>query len=364
MPKSPEGREASINLETSINHLAARPAYPHPDAAADVSLIRDERDLQRDPQLTGQRDGHEKIPETGGHANEPPSRVSFEHLPVDDQKVLSAVVRHRLLSFAQVHRLRFAERHASLTRRRLRALRDQGWLVFRDGVRTRGRGVRFALPTARTLAAVLPRLTCTTAQTPYGGLVTAMLPRKSTRPLAFPDSTSPKWLPHQIEVNHLLARIATSSRAIRWASSWDAPFASDAGIALPQPDYVLVEDVGNTMRVVFGEHDRGTEPIERFIARKIELYTDLAAFPEITGAWFGNIPFVVHVTVIDVPHQAPLRRLRALLEAAALSRHPDLFRFTLGGWLFAHPDEPVFFTTAHAPATDAMHWPVHVTAPG
>lgn len=289
---------------------------------------------------------------------------ALEKLSLDDLKILSTIVRLRLLTFSQIHRLLFPDRHPTLTRRRLRALRDAGWLAFRDAPRRNRRGVRFALPTQRALAAVLPHLGATTAVEPFGALVAAMLPRPNARPLTFADGTTPKWLPHQQEVNELVTRIATSTRAIQWASSWDAPLPSGGGIELPQPDYVLVETAQGGPRIVFGEHDRGSEPVERFIARKIALYTDLQHVPEVGRALWGDAPFVVHVSVIDVVRRRPMDRLRLLLEAASFSPYPDLFRFTLGGWLAAYPDAPIFFSALCEPAIDALDWHDHRTTTG
>lgn len=356
----------STGPTTSLNHRSVRSAPAHPDAPRQVSLTPVQGDLQRDRQrdrgIGTQRDPRSSTRRDSGQG-EPPLGGSFQHLPLDDQAILSVLVRLRLLSFRQVHELLFRDHHPTLTRRRLRALRDAGWLVLRDGPRKQRRGIRLALPSRRTLAAVLPRLAAETASTPHSGLVRVMLPPTSARPLDFADGTAPKWLRHQIEVNHLVTRIATSGRVIRWASSWDAPLPTTAGITFPQPDYILVEEIAGATHIVFGEHDRGWEPVERFIARKLECYSDLAAFPEITTEWFGTTPFSVHVSVIDATgKKAPLQRLKMLLDAAALSTRPDLFRFTLGGWLFAHPDEPVFFAAGEAPTHDSLHWQHHATA--
>ncbi|MFZ2492850.1 MAG: hypothetical protein WA208_15315 [Thermoanaerobaculia bacterium] len=99
-------------------------------------------------------------------------------------------------------------------------------------------------------------------------------------PLVRTPARDPKWLQLQREVNDLVISIA-AARPLSWASTRDAPFVSKAGIVdLPQPDYVLIEGAaGVASELVFGEHDRGNEAVERFIARKIVPYVDLVRFP-------------------------------------------------------------------------------------
>jgi hypothetical protein len=184
-------------------------------------------------------------------------------------------------------------------------------------------------PTATAIRAFLPTLA---PETPWAPLVGRMIPRSQRRPLELASST-PKWLPHQREVNHLLASIVTSpERRVLWASSWDCPFPSRAGMfVLPQPDYVVVEEVGGAPRLVFGEHDRGSEPLDRFAARKVALYSALAEFPDVCEQQFGIASFRVHVTVTD-PLRRALRRapghlpLHARRMAPRVSRSTDLVR--------------------------------------
>jgi hypothetical protein len=122
---------------------------------------------------------------------------------------------------------------------------------------------------------------------------------------------------------------------------------------LPQPDYVLVEEVDGAPRLTFGEHDRGHEPIDRFVARKIALYSALAEFPEVCAQQFGISTFRVDVTVIDPLGRAPIARLRSLLDAVRSSMRPDIFRFTLGGWLYAYPNAPMWFDVSRPPDHDS-----------
>jgi hypothetical protein len=40
---------------------------------------------------------------------------------------------------------------------------------------------------------------------------------------------------------------------------------------------------------------------------------------------------------------------------------PDVFRFSLGGWLYASPDAPVWFTTAATPELESPAWDDHAS---
>jgi hypothetical protein len=112
-------------------------------------------------------------------------------------------------------------------------------------------------------------------------------------------------------------------------------------------------------RLIFGEHDRASEPVDRFVARKVALYSALAAFPEVCEQLFGVRSFSVLVTTIDPIAQHPIARLRALSEATRVHGAPDIFRFTLGGWLHAYPSAPVWFTASDTPATESVAWSDH-----
>jgi hypothetical protein len=192
-----------------------------------------------------------------------------------------------------------------------------------------------------------------------------MVPRSQRRPLVLGDR-APKWLAHQREVNHLVTSMVTSpERRILWASSWDCPFPSRISMfTLPQPDYVLVEEINGAPQLVFGEHDRGHEPLDRFTVRKIALYSALAEFPEVCEQQFGIATFRVDVTVIDPLRRAPLARLRSLLDAARSSMRPDIFRFTLGGWLSADPSAAIWFSTDGSPQSDSVACSDHAASLG
>lgn len=301
--------------------------------------------------------------------------TSLTHGPVDalrglpqlpnvtgrDTDAVTIVMLLRLLSYDQLRRLVFPSQDGSVLRRRGLLLEKEGWLQSWDAPLAHGGRIRYVHPTRRALRWALESLAARTREEPWAPLVRLMLPRSGRKPLTLGDATIPKWLPHQREVNHLVTSIATSiGRRILWASSWDCPFPTRAGMfTLPQPDYVLVEEHDGVPRLIFGEHDRGTEPVERFIARKVELYASLARFPEACQTYFGFRSFEVHVSVIDTLKRAPMERLRALHAAAGMSAAPGIFRFTLGGWLFAYPGEEIWF--ASPPESASVRWRDHTS---
>jgi hypothetical protein len=279
--------------------------------------------------------------------------LDVARLTARDIDVVRHLVRLRLLRYDQLHRLAFADVDPSIARRRIRHLARSGWLATWEAPSRRGGHARYAHPSAGAIRALLPTLVPDAAWAP---LIARMVPRTQRRPLDELGSSTPKWLPHQREVNHLMTSIATApERRILWASSWDCPFPSKVGMfALPQPDYVLVEEVDGAQRLVFGEHDRGSEPIDRFTARKVALYSALAEFPDVCEQQFGIASFRVHVTVTDPLRRAPMARLRALLDAARSAERPDVFRFTLGGWLYASPAAPIWFGADRPPRSESV----------
>ena len=325
-----DGRVAS----EESNQEAAIPRGAHPDAL---------RAVVSPPKDQGGRWG-------GGRGGAPAASASdTTDLTARDLGVLRSLVLLRVLTYEQLHRLAFASADPSITRRRIRHLTRTGWLSTWEVSSRQGGHRRYAHPTAAAIRLILPTLKPDAAWAP---LVDRMLPRSQRRPLEL-GLGMPKWMAHQREVNHLLVSIARcAERRVLWASSWDCPFPSRAGMfALPQPDYVLVEDVDGAPHLIFGEHDRGSEPIDRFVARKVALYSALAAFPDLCEQLFGIRSFRVDVTTIDPLRRDPMARLRSLLDAASRSERPDIFRFALGGWLYAYPSLPLWFDVDARPAS-------------
>jgi hypothetical protein len=275
-----------------------------------------------------------------------------------DTEVVILVMLLRLLSYDQLRRLIFPSQDGSVLRRRGLLLEEAGWLRRWDAPGAKGGRIRYVHPTPKALRWALGNLVTRTQAEPWASLVRLILPRSGRKPLTLAQGAIPKWLPHQREVNHLVTSIATSpNRRVLWASSWDCPFPTRAGMfTLPQPDYVLVEERDGRPFLIFGEHDRGTEPVERFVARKVELYAALASFPEACEKIFGLRSFEVHVSVADTLKRAPIERLRALRAAADKSAAPGIFRLTLGGWLFAYPDKAIWFASGQSPTNDSVRW--------
>lgn len=319
------------------NQISATAAASHPDAFGAVNQPRGDQ---------GGSWGTDQGAATAAHD------LDIARLTARDIGVMRHLVRLRLLRYDQLHRLAFADVDRSIARRRIRHLAESGWLTTWEAPSRRGGHARYAHPSAGAIRALLPTLAPDAAWAP---LIARMVPRTQRRPLEL-GSSAPKWLPHQREVNHLVTSIATApERRILWASSWDCPFPSRVGMfALPQPDYVLVEEVDGAPRLVFGEHDRASEPIDRFTARKLALYSALAEFPDVCEQQFGIASFRVHVTVIDPLRRAPIARLRALLDAARSAERPDIFRFTLGGWLYASPAAPIWFGVDRPPQSASV----------
>jgi hypothetical protein len=254
--------------------------------------------------------------------------------------LVTAAVLLRVVGYDQLRRLAYVGLDASAVRRDVREAEDAGWLQ-RWSLPIRGYGrVGHVHPTERANAAVLGSVHASTADASWGKTVQLMLPATGRRSLTL--SSVPKWFQHQREVNHLLTSIVCSRRApLLWASAWDSPFPTRVGgVTMPQPDYVLVEADAGGPRVVFGEHDRGHEPIERFVARKVALYAGLSGA---CASTLGVPSFRVDVSVIDTVSRHPIERLRRLMEATRAYGAADLFRFTLGGWLFAEAAAPIWF---------------------
>jgi hypothetical protein len=321
------------------NQISDTAGAPHPDAFGAVNQPQGDQ---------GGSWGTDQGTATAAHDLDDIARLTAR-----DIAVLRHLVRLRLLRYDQLHRLAFADVDPSIARRRIRHLARAGWLATWEAPSRRGGHARYALPSAGAIRALLPTLVPDAAA--WAPLIARMVPRSQRRPLELGSST-PKWLPHQREVNHLVTSIATApERRILWASSWDCPFPSRVGMfALPQPDYVLVEEVNGAPQLVFGEHDRGSEPIDRFIARKVALYSALAEFPDVCEQQFGIASFRVHVTVIDPLRRAPIARLRALLDAARSAERPEIFRLTLGGWLYAFPSAPIWFGVDRPPQSASV----------
>lgn len=336
---------AHVVLADAITHKTTARRGPRPDAFATVANSSPVRDGVRDT---------------------PPARgegvADLSSLQDRDRAALIGIVQLRLLTYAQLRAFSYPNTHPSVTRRRVNQLARAGVLSVWESPSRHGGHTRFALATPAATRAVTTDLLRTTAGEPFAPLVRLALPQTAKRALRLVERARPNWLAHQLEVNELVLRLRDAI-PLRWMSSWDCPFPTRiASFELPQPDYVVVEEHAGGPCLVFGEHDRGSEPVERFIARKVLLYAALAAFPEACAHHFGLPTFVVRVSVTDPVHRAPMRRLHDLLEAtqrAGASDVANLFRFTLAGWLHAYPREPIWFAPTDAPHHVSVRWQEH-----
>jgi hypothetical protein len=301
-------------------------------------------------------------------AEQPNPTIDLARLTARDRAMVQSTVLLRLLTYDQLHRLAFPTvQDRPTVRRRIRLIERAGWIKSWEAPTRVGGHMKYAHPTKAALRSVLPACAAATAREPWAPLANLMVPRSPRRSLEL-GTAPPKWLAHQREVNHLVTSIATApDRRIVWMSSWDCPFPSRFGMfTLPQPDYVLIEDVDGVPRLIFGEHDRASEPVDRFLRRKVALYSALAAFPEVCEQLFGLRTFQVYVTTIDPITQHPIARLRALIEATRAHGGPDIFRFALGGWLYADPTAPIWLpptaTTLSESAAREEHAPTLIAA--
>ena len=252
------------------------------------------------------------------------SNLDLTALSLRDRTALRQLVLFRVLTYAQLRRIAYNGVHPTVARRRIRQLERTGWLTTKELPQRQGGHQRYAHPAQRTINALLAELEAATEGDVFAPLVRMMLPRSGRKPLDLGATAPPKWLAHQREVNELLATMLTSDRRILWASSWDCPFPSrQAMFTLPQPDYVVVEEVGSVPRLVFGEHDRGSD--KHFAERKVALYATLAQFPEVCEQFFGFRSFSVQVTVIDAVRQRPITRMRELMRITRAADATDLF---------------------------------------
>jgi hypothetical protein len=320
----------------------------HPDAFAPVANTPPVRDGVRD------------TPARAGAAV-----ANLELLPARDRRALRLLAQLRLLSYAHLRLAAYDTAHPSVTRRRMTQLAQRGLVSVWESPARAGGHTRYALLTPAATRVMTTELARAVEQEPFAPLVRLMLPQTTRRALTLTPGARVPWLAHQIEINTLLLRMHNAG-TLPWMSAWDCPFPSRlASFEMPQPDYIVVEERDGVRQLVFGEHDRGSEPVERFVARKVLLYAALAAFPEACEQHFGFRAFTVRVTVTDPIHRAPVRRLRELLaatRAACGSEIAHLFRFTLAGWLHAYTDAAIWASVGNDLTHDAVRWQEHVLA--
>lgn len=265
--------------------------------------------------------------------------------------MLLALARCRLLSFDQVRRAVFPRLSPQRVGQRLHALADVGWIATWEDVSRIGGRPKYALPTRRALTVAHTLLAADALPTAAAQTASLLLQSAPRRPLVLAPRITPAFLAHQRECNDLLLAYATIPGArLLWATSSDRPLPLHAdGIALPQPDAVLVIEHAGIASLLFGEHDRGHESLAHFRRTKAERYAALAARPALVRELFGFDQFMVWVTVLDARAGAPLRRLRTLVEVARRAAASDVMAFTLAGWAVSTPAAPIWFCGGTTP---------------
>lgn len=252
----------------------------------------------------------------------------------------------RFLSLAQIARL-FFPGHPSAARRRMRALERRGWVRLFEERLTFGGHPKYALPTAKTLRFAYRALQSESAGTASETIVRTMLADQPQTALELAPFSAPAFLPHQRETNDAVIAFRRSfPLGVVWASAFERPFPTRAsGSFLPQPDFVLVcAPFGQGPRLVLGELDRGSEPLQRFARRKADTYRSLSA----DSAWqrlTGFRDFEVWVVVNDSTAHRPLHRIAALQDTVRSRFASHGFRYTLLDWATRSPDQAIWFTT-------------------
>ena len=280
-------------------------------------------------------------------AEQPPPNVerrseSGPEVPRDRQAILY-LVRMRVLSFDQLARLTYFNANKTVARRRLRRLRDRGWVDVWERPVAQGGAPRYAYPTKRALLWGHGVTSSATEGTVLDRLVQLMTPATPRQPWKLEAGIIPMFLAHTEEANDMLiAWLRRSGERVLWASSWDCPFPEHIEWrTMPQPDYVLVLERDGAAHLIFGEHDRGTEARE-VVARKFRVYRTWIETPEVAERTFGFRSFRVFVTVSG--ERAP----RRLDQLARLARDEGVDSFTT--FMLADPDA----TPVLKPLTPAM----------
>lgn len=284
-----------------------------------------------------------------------------------DAALLLLVVRLRIASIQQLAKAAFPNVSIVVARRRIRALQRDGWVRTWDRPVPSGGAPRYVYPTPKALRWAFLRLLELARGSAAERLVRLMIPDSRKRLVQLGDGVEPQWFAHQDEINRLvLSRSRIAGDRLLWASSWDCPFPDRLnGLKAPQPDYVLVtvRDDGRPL-LTFGEHDRATEPMGRWV-EKLAAY---AAAREVSEELFGHAAFVVDVTVTDPLRQAPHRRVREIVETVRAAECHGFVRVTLGGWAHAFPQERIWFADGNASDHDALkpdaHRPLFRDGPG
>jgi len=324
------------------------PASPEAPARGNSPTMQTVETVGEEPRKTPaevsrHEDRSEDTPPSQG-IDSPPA-VSGGPEVLRDRQAILHLVRMRALSYEQLARVTYHGVHKTVARRRLRKLRATGWVHVWDKPVAAGSGPRYAYPTQQAFTWGHERLHGI-LETPIGRLVGHMLPSTPRQPWDFKAGVTPTFLAHTHEVNDLvIAWLRATSSEVVWASSWDVPFPEHiAWRQMPQPDYVLVLRREGRLHLVFGEHDRSTEPV-RELARKLGVYRAWHETPSVLAETLGFSSFMLLLTVTG---EAPMRRLVRLAQTARESGASAFTRLSLLTWaaeqpqnaVWFHPDEP------------------------
>ena len=265
--------------------------------------------------------------------------------------MLRSLALYRILSYEQIARLHFPGRLAT-ARRRMRRLALAGWVTIFEERALRGGHPRYALPTTRTLRWAFEVITAEAVGSASETLAREILRHQSQNGLTLRSPGTPPFLPHQREIGSLvLALRRCYSLGVGFTCAFARPFPLEVnGVNLPQPDFILVAaPFGRDPVLVFGEHDRGTEPVARFGRRKVDAYEQLVVRPALLRKLTGFSEFRVLVTVADPVHRRPMERLAALAAQVRRRGGHSTYALAPAGWVNAAPDGPVWFTADQPP---------------
>lgn len=333
---SENGHEANGARRAPSDRATSSGAAPRPDAILNGRELSSTRKEPRKDPRKGIR------PDPGS-------------LSPADRELIQSLVRLRFLSYPQIERRHFPERSLQAVGQRVKRLAATGWVTtWKRPVKAGGRP-RFVLPTAEAFRWAFSEIRQRASGSPLEKLIGFMLPQRPRQALTLDPVNEPPFVAHQTECNELVLALETRGPAkILWASTWERPFPNQVrGLAMPQPDAVLVLESEGGPRLVFLEHDRGMESLVHFRSAKVERYAELSVWPDVCEELLGWRTFEVWVSVLDRRFHRPLARLAALSRVATLAGAEELMRFALAGRMHESPGGQIWFLDSAVPDVDS-----------